>query len=121
MGPPGRDSTDPTINAALLTIREAARRGVVASRFQPEVEDRLLQSIVDATVRLFEAEAASIALFERDPERLEFRVASGPKGAGAVGMTWPRTRESRATSTPPARRSRFQTSPLIPAGIGPWP
>ena len=45
------------------------------------------QSIVDATVRLFEAEAASIALFERDPERLEFRVASGPKGAGAVGMT----------------------------------
>lgn len=82
-----QDSTDPILHAALLIIREAARRGVVASRFQPDVEERLLQSIVDATVRLFEAEAASIALFERDPERLEFRVAAGPKGAGAVGMT----------------------------------
>lgn len=82
-----QNSTDPTLHTALLTIREAARRGVVASRFQPEVEDRLLQSIVDATVRLFEAEAASIALFERDPDRLEFRVAAGPRGAGAVGMS----------------------------------
>jgi GAF domain-containing protein len=87
MGPPIRDSTDPTLTAALLTVQEAARRGLVAGRFQPEVELRLLQSIVDATVRLFEAEAASIALYERDPERLEYRVAAGPKGAGAVGMS----------------------------------
>lgn len=83
---PVRDS-DPLLTAALLTVREAARRGVVAGRFQPEVEERLLQSIVDATVRLFEAEAASIALHEADPERLEYRVAAGPKGAGAVGMS----------------------------------
>jgi GAF domain-containing protein len=82
-----QDSTDPVLHAALLTIREAARRGLVAGRFEPESEQRLLQSIVDATVRLFEAEAASIALYERDPERLEFRVAAGPKGAGAVGMS----------------------------------
>jgi GAF domain-containing protein len=84
---PPRDSTDPVLHAALLTIREAARRGVVAGRLEPESEERLLQSIVDATVRLFEAEAASIALYERDPARLEFRVAAGPKGAGAVGMS----------------------------------
>ncbi len=84
-------STDPVLHAALLTIREAARRGVVAGRFEPESEQRLLQSIVDATVRLFEAEAASIALFESDPERLEFRVAAGPRGAGAVGMSVPPT------------------------------
>jgi GAF domain-containing protein len=84
---PPRDSTDPVLHAALLTIREAARRGVVAGRLEPEAEERLLQSIVDATVRLFEAEAASIALYERDPARLEFRVAAGPKGAGAVGMS----------------------------------
>ena len=83
---PVRDS-DPLLTAALLTVREAARRGVVAGRFQPEIEERLLQSIVDATVRLFEAEAASIALHEADPERLEYRVAAGPKGAGAVGMS----------------------------------
>ncbi len=80
-------STDPVLHAALLTIREAARRGAVAGRFQPHSEQQLLQSIVDATVRLFEAEAASIALFESDPERLEFRVAAGPHGAGAVGMS----------------------------------
>ncbi len=80
-------STDPVLHAALLTIREAARRGVVAGRFEPESEQRLLQSIVDATVRLFEAEAASIAIFESDPDRLEFRVAAGPRGAGAVGMS----------------------------------
>jgi GAF domain-containing protein len=84
---PTPDSPDAILHAALLTIREAARRGLVASRFQPDAEERLLQSIVDATVRLFEAEAASIALFEHDPDRLEFRVASGPHGAGAVGMT----------------------------------
>ncbi len=80
-------SNDSVLHAALLTIREAARRGAVAGRFEPESEQRLLQSIVDATVRLFEAEAASIALFESDPERLEFRVAAGPRGAGAVGMS----------------------------------
>ena len=84
---PKPDSSDSIVNAALLTLRETARRGLVASRFQPDAEDRLLQSIVDATVRLFEAEAASIALFERNPDRLEFRVAAGPQGAGAVGMS----------------------------------
>jgi GAF domain-containing protein len=51
------------------------------------MEQKLLQSIVDATVSLFDAEASSIALFERDPDRLEFRVASGAHGAGAIGLT----------------------------------
>ena len=55
------------------------------------METRLLQSIVDATARLFDAEASSIALFETDPDRLEFRVAAGEKGAGAVGLTVPPT------------------------------
>lgn len=81
------DQTD--LHAALLTLRSAARRTAVARRFVPDVERQLLQSIVDATVRLFDAEAASIALFERDPDRLEFRVAAGPRGAGAVGLSVP--------------------------------
>ena len=42
-------------------------------------------------MRLFDAEAASIALFEQDPDRLEFRVAAGEHGAGAVGLTVPPT------------------------------
>jgi len=84
---PRADSTDPTLRAALLTVREAALRGGVASRFRPQSEEHLLQSIVDATVRLFEAEAASIALLERDPPRLEVRVTAGSKGGGALGMS----------------------------------
>ena len=42
-------------------------------------------------MRLFDAEAASIALFEPDPDRLEFRVAAGAQGAGAVGLSVPPT------------------------------
>lgn len=78
---------DRTTNAALAAIVAAARRISVARRLQGDIESRLLQSIVDATARLFDAEAASIALFEDDPPRLEFRVAAGEKGAGAIGMS----------------------------------
>ena len=75
------------LDQALAIVRSGADRAAVASRLHPDGEQRLLQSIVDATVRLFDAEAASIALFERDPDRLEFRVAAGPQGAGAIGKS----------------------------------
>jgi GAF domain-containing protein len=78
---------DPNLDAALTALIAGARRISVARRVAGDVEGRLLQTIVDATARLFHAEAASIALHERDPERLEFRVASGTHGAGAVGLT----------------------------------
>jgi GAF domain-containing protein len=77
--------------AALSALVAAARRSHVGRRLSGDVEARLLQSIVDATARLFDAEASSIALFETDPDRLEFRVAAGEKGAGAVGLTVPPT------------------------------
>lgn len=83
--------TQPSSDAALSAIVAAARRSSVARRLQGDVETRLLQSIVDATARLFDAEASSIALFETDPDRLEFRVAAGAKGAGAIGLTVPPT------------------------------
>ena len=73
--------------AAHAALVAAARRSSVARRIGGDPETRLLQSIVDATVKLFDAEAASIALFEQHPDRLEFRVAAGEKGAGAVGLT----------------------------------
>lgn len=82
---------DEAPDAALSALVAAARRSSVARRVQGDVETRLLQSIVEATVRLFDAEAASIALFESDPDRLEFRVAAGEKGAGAIGLTVPPT------------------------------
>jgi GAF domain-containing protein len=79
--------TDSDLRSAITAIQAAADRAGIAGRLHPDGEQRLLQSIVDATVRLFDAEAASIALFERDPDRLEFRVAAGPQGAGAIGKT----------------------------------
>ena len=42
---------------------------------------------MNATATLFDAEASSIALYEPDPDRLEFRVAAGPQGAGAIGLS----------------------------------
>ena len=78
--------------AELQVLRAAARRATIARRLQGDPETALLQSIVDATVTLFDAEAASIAIFERDPERLEFRVAAGEQGAGAVGLSVPPSR-----------------------------
>jgi GAF domain-containing protein len=79
----------PTPEAALEILRAAAQRARIARRLQGDPETALLQSIVDATVTLFDAEAASIAIFERDPERLEFRVAAGEQGAGAIGLSVP--------------------------------
>ena len=73
-------------DAAITALVAAARRSSVARRIGGDVEERLLQTIVDATVRLFEAEASSIALFEPDPDRLVFRVAAGEQGAGAIGL-----------------------------------
>jgi len=83
--------TDQQADAALAALVAAARRSAVGRRLGGDVETRLLQSIVDATVRLFDAEAASIAIFEQDPDRLEFRVAAGEQGAGAVGLSVPPT------------------------------
>lgn len=82
---------DRETDAALAALRAAARRSGIGRRLQGDAETRLLQSIVDATVRLFDAEAASIALYERDPDRLEFRVAAGEQGAGALGLSVPPT------------------------------
>lgn len=78
---------DQAPNAALLALQAVVRRSAIARRVQGDVEQSLLQSIVDATVTLFDAEASSIAIFERDPDRLEFRVAAGAQGAGAIGLS----------------------------------
>jgi signal transduction protein with GAF and PtsI domain len=80
-------ASEPDLTTALTALKAVARRSVIARGLQGPVEQRLLQSIVDATASLFDAEACSIALFERDPDRLEFRVASGAQGTGAVGLT----------------------------------
>ena len=62
-----------------------AARGQVALRLTTPGLDRLLSSIVEAAVTLFDAEAASIALVEPDGT-LRFRVAAGARGSGVVGI-----------------------------------
>jgi len=84
--------SDSDLTAALQALRLAARRSAVARRLDAGAEQDLLQMIVEATVALFEAEASSIALFERDPDRLEFRVAAGAQGQGAIGLSVPPSR-----------------------------
>jgi GAF domain-containing protein len=83
---------DAELTAALQALRLATRRLAVARRLDSGAEQALLQTIVEATATLFEAEASSIALFKHDPDRLEFRVAAGAQGAGAIGMSVPPTR-----------------------------
>jgi GAF domain-containing protein len=82
---------DDAMARALGTLRTAALTPP-PRRVRADPETALLQSIVDAAVTLFEAEAASIALLEPDPERLEYRVAAGPQGAGVVGLSVPPTK-----------------------------
>ena len=83
---------DQDLTAAPPGGEPGARRSAVARRLETDAEQALLQAIVESTATLFEAEAASIAIFERDPDRLEFRVAAGAQGAGALGMSVPPSR-----------------------------
>lgn len=99
------------------------------------MEQSLLQTVVDAAVSLFDAEAASIALFERDPDRLEFRVASGQQGAGVVGLSVPTSKGivgyvfstgqaialSDVTSDPRFDKSTAQRTGYVPRSIAAVP
>lgn len=66
---------------------ELVRRAGIASRLRSRSEGRLLQTILDAAVALFRANAASVALVTADGQSLEFVLAAGTKGAGVVGRT----------------------------------
>ena len=48
--------------------------------------EAVLRSVAEATVTLFDAEAASIALHDAASDRLVIRVAAGTAGEGAVGL-----------------------------------
>lgn len=77
----------PTIGpAGAALLEELAIRAETARRLELGSGALVLRSIVDATVRLFEAEAASIALFDAATDRLVFVVAAGEQGAGVVGL-----------------------------------
>lgn len=79
-------------DAALQALQAAAQRAAVARHIQGDAETALLQSVVDLAASILDAEASSVALFEHEPDRLEYRVAAGPHGAGVVGISVPPAR-----------------------------
>jgi GAF domain-containing protein len=74
-------------DALIELLAGLAERTAIAGRMLPATTEPLLRSIVEATVTLFDAEAASIALHEAVEDRLVFRVAAGAAGAGAIGVS----------------------------------
>ena len=83
-GPRHREPAfDRDAHAALAAI---GRRAEIARRLELGGAEAVLRSVVEAAVALFEAEAASIALYEPTRNLLVFRVAAGEQGQGVVGL-----------------------------------
>jgi signal transduction protein with GAF and PtsI domain len=82
-----RDSTGGMSADARRLLREVGLRGGVAVRLESDVETTLLRTIVDATVGIFGAEAASIALLDDTSGDLRFVVAAGAQGQPIIGTT----------------------------------
>jgi GAF domain-containing protein len=76
------DARDPL----LPTLRAVALRVEAARRLAPAAGSAVLRSVVEATVAIFDAEAASIALHDAASDRLVFAVAAGEHGQGVVGL-----------------------------------
>ncbi len=72
---------------ALELLRAIALRGETTRRLEAGGARAVLRSVVEATVVLFEAEAASIALYDRASDRLVFEVAAGEQGPGVIGLS----------------------------------
>lgn len=83
---PARRPADRFDAAALDLLRAIARRGSIARRLEDGAERAVLSSIVEATVTLFDAEAASLALFDPVLDQLVFVVAAGEQGQGVIGL-----------------------------------
>ena len=75
--------------AAREALAAIGRRADVARRLELGGTEAVLRSIVEAAVSLFEAEAASLALFDAPRNVLVFRVAAGAQGQGVVGLEIP--------------------------------
>ena len=80
------DGTDERRRRSPSLPRAIALRVEAARRLSPPAGTAVLRSIVEATVALFDAEAASIALHDPATDRLVFTVAAGEQGQGVVGL-----------------------------------
>jgi GAF domain-containing protein len=75
--------------AAREALAAIGRRAEIARRLEVGGAEAVLRSVVEAAVFLFEAEAASLALFDAARNVLVFRVAAGAQGQGVVGLEIP--------------------------------
>ncbi len=77
------------LGAAREALAAIGRRAEIARRLELGGTEAVLRSIVEAAVLLFEAEAASLALFDASRNLLVFHVAAGAQGQGVVGLEIP--------------------------------
>jgi len=75
--------SEPRDDRLLLALEAVAARAATAGRLEPPAGEAVLRSVAEATVTLFDAEAASIALHDAASDRLVIRVAAGTAGDGA--------------------------------------
>jgi len=68
-------------------LRAIGLRAEAARRLEGSAAGAVLHSVVEATVALFDAEAASIALYDAASGRLVFEVAAGEQGQGVIGLS----------------------------------
>jgi len=73
--------------AARQLLIELGTRVEAARRLEGGAGQAVLRSIVEATVNLFQAHAASIALYDPTTDRLVYRVAAGEQGQGVIGLS----------------------------------
>jgi GAF domain-containing protein len=85
----GRASEPADLGAAREALAAIGRRAEIARRLELGGTEAVLRSVVEAAVLLFEAEAASLALFDTARNVLVFRVAAGAQGQGVVGLEIP--------------------------------
>jgi GAF domain-containing protein len=77
------------LDAGRDLLAAVAARAAAAGRLEPPGGEAVLRSVAEATVTLFDAEAASIVLHDPATDRLVIRVAAGTAGEGAVGLAFP--------------------------------
>jgi GAF domain-containing protein len=110
----------------LLAALEASSRALL-----PASNQELLQSIVDASARIFGAAAASICLVDEDAQMLEFKVATGigredvvgrrirvDQGiAGYIAMTGQPIAVSNVQADPRFKKDFAQSTGYVPRSI----
>jgi GAF domain-containing protein len=81
--------TEPRSAVVLAALDAVAARAASAGRLEPPGGEAILRSVVEATVALFDATAASIALPDPATDQLVIRVTAGAAGEGALGLAFP--------------------------------